>query len=251
MRFNSKYFIFIAITLLLIQCTPTTKVISSNSSTPINGSITEQQQATELIAPYKQQLDAEMNEVLVISFEEFPKEKDKAQTKLGNLVADLSFEIAQKIYADTIDFCLLNFGGLRTSLPKGEITRGKVFELMPFENELVVVTIDMQNFHNLVGYINKIGGQPISGDLKLNFKGSLSNITRSKNTVRKTRTTVKVLTSDYLANGGDNMKFFLNPIKTEKVGIKLRDAIIKYCIEQNKEGKQLVGKLDDRIVIEK
>ena len=100
---------FIAIALFLIQCTATTKITTTNSSTPINDAITEQQQATDLIAPYKQQLDAEMNEVLVISSEEFPKEKGKTQTKLGNLVADLSLEVAQKMYADTIDFCLLNF----------------------------------------------------------------------------------------------------------------------------------------------
>lgn len=240
MRFNSKYFIFIAIVLLLIQCTPTTKVISTNSSTPINGTITEQHQATELIAPYKQQLDAEMNEVLVISSEEFPKEKGQTQTKLGNLVADLSLEVAQKMYSNTIDFCLLNFGGLRTSLPKGEITRGKVFELMPFENELVVVSLTQDSLNSLIAYIKSIGGQPIAGKVKIN-----------SNEIIKNTNGYKVLTSDYLANGGDNMKFFLNPIKTEKVGIKLRDAIIQYCIEQNKEGKQLVGKLDDRIVIDK
>ena len=46
------------------------------------------------------------------------------------------------------------------------------------------------------------------------------------------------------------MNFFLNPIKIEFVGIKLRDAIIQYCKEQNKQGKQLVGKLDGRITFE-
>ncbi len=263
MRLNSKYFIFITITLLLIQCTPSTKVINTNSSTPINGNITEQQQAVDLIAPYKQQLDAEMNEVLVISSEEFPKEKGKAQTKLGNLVADLSLEVAQKMYADTIDFCLLNFGGLRTSLPKGEITRGKIFELMPFENELVVVSIDEAKMKEITAYLKKIGGQPISGKFTAHYnihkkKLKTGNVLVTDSTwYQQNRNSmipkneIRVLTSDYLANGGDNMNFFLNPLKTEKIGIKLRDAIIQYCIEQNKQGKQLVGKLDDRIIIEK
>ena len=78
-----------------------------------------------------------MNEVLVISEEEFPKEKGKPETKLGNLVADLSLEIAKRIYEDSVNFCLLNFGGLRTSLPKGEITKGKIFELMPLALKLL------------------------------------------------------------------------------------------------------------------
>ena len=46
------------------------------------------------------------------------------------------------------------------------------------------------------------------------------------------------------------MKFFLNPIKTEPIGIKLRDAIIEYCKNEHKKGKQLTGKIDGRITFE-
>ena len=254
-NFNLKKlftYLLIAFIGLIVSCQPRAiKYVSINSSIAMDSTQTNHELTEELIAPYKIKLDAEMNEVLVISAEEFPKEKGKPETKLGNLVADLSFEIAQEMYGDSIDFCLLNFGGLRTSLPKGEITRGKIYELMPFENELVVLEVSFQSFHNLVGYINKVGGQPIGGDLKLSFKGDLSNITHSKKLGHLNRTSVKVLTTDYLANGGDNMSFFANPIKYEKVGIKLRDAIIQYCIEQHKQEKQLTSILDGRIVFEK
>ena len=54
--------------------------------------------------------------------------------------------------------------------------------------------------------------------------------------------TIKVLTSDYLANGGDKMWFFKDKIQT-KVEIKLRDAIINYC----KSHKVISSKLDWRI----
>ena len=191
-----------------------------------------------------------MNEVLIVSAEEFPKERGIPETKLGNLVADLSLEIANKLYNPTdnhnIDFCLLNNGGLRTSLPKGEITRGKIFELMPFENELVVVTITKPNLVTLIEYLKSVGGQPISGGLTIKSESGIADVVADWSNYRS----IKILTSDYLANGGDNMNFFLNPIKIEPIGIKLRDAIIQYCKEQNKQGKQLVGKLDGRITLE-
>jgi 2',3'-cyclic-nucleotide 2'-phosphodiesterase (5'-nucleotidase family) len=260
LRINSKYFIFISIALLLIQCKPSSQTTTEYNLIPIDSNVIELAHIKTFIQPYKDSLDKEMNEVLVISSEEFPKEKGKAQTKLGNLVADLSLEIAQKMYSDNIDFCLLNFGGLRTSLPKGEITRGKIFELMPFENELVVVTISRDSISNLIKYIKDVGGQPISGDFKLKFGKSImtgDQITKADSIWYKTVSNklkddkFAILTSDYLANGGDNMKFFLNPIKTEKVGIKLRDAIIQYCIEQNKQGNQIESKINDRIIFEK
>lgn len=220
--------------------------------TNITSIVIETQQEDSLvnhvILPYQLKLEEEMNEVLVISAEEFPKEKGKAETKLGNLVADLSMEVAQKMYDDNIDFCLLNFGGLRTSLPQGEITRGKIFELMPFENELVVVTLSEAKFLELMEYLKNVGPQPVSGlsfDFTINIENEIKNLFSQEGTSE-----INILTSDYLANGGDNMTFFLNPIKTEKVGIKLRDAIIQYCIEQHAQGKQLAGKIEGRIVYE-
>lgn len=253
----NKLFTYLLITLtsLLFACSSNTKYVGNNSSIAVDSTATISNEAAQLIKPYKEKLDAEMNEVLVISADEFPKEKGKAQTKLGNLVADLSLEVAQKIYSDSIDFCLLNFGGLRTSLPKGEITRGKIFELMPFENELVVVTIDSISFKYLTHYIFKVGGQPISKGITmvdyLDTHGHAwkYNILINENKYRE-NSEFKILTSDYLAKGGDNMTFFANPIKYEKVGIKLRDAIIQYCKEQHQQGKQLTGAIDNRLIIQ-
>jgi 2',3'-cyclic-nucleotide 2'-phosphodiesterase (5'-nucleotidase family) len=247
-------YLLIITTSLFFACTPSTRYTSKTSSIAIDSTLTNHELAQNLIKPYKEKLDTEMNEVLVISSEEFPKEKGKTQTKLGNLVADLSLEVAQIMYADTIDFCLLNFGGLRTSLPKGEITRGKIFELMPFENELVVVTINQKNLNRLTNYLH-INPQPISKGITLEsyeiydgreFRAGLM----TKENKYRLNDEFKILTSDYLANGGDNMTFFANPIKYEKVGIKLRDAIIQYCQEQHQQGKQLKGVIDNRIIIQ-
>jgi len=250
-------YLLISVISLLFACSTNPKYVSKNSSIAVDSNSTINKEAAQLIKPYKKKLDTEMNEVLVISADEFPKEKGKPETKLGNLVADLSFEIAQKYYKDSIDFCLLNFGGLRTSLPKGEITRGKIFELMPFENELVVVTISRDSLHSLYNYLLITGGQPVS-QLRIKQKKSqaVSNfqvedieIENELKFIKKSST--KVLTTDYLAKGGDNMTFFASPIKYEKVGIKLRDAIIQYCKEQHQQGKQLKGVIDNRLIIHK
>ncbi|MBX2959118.1 MAG: 5'-nucleotidase C-terminal domain-containing protein [Flavobacteriales bacterium] len=215
----------------------------------VDSSITEHQQAKQLIEPYKNALDSEMNEVLVFSAMEFPKEKNKPETLLGNLVADLSLEIITKKFPESkIDFCLLNNGGLRTSLPKGEITRGKIFELMPFDNELVIVTITENQLINLINYIKNVGGQPISA-ISFDFFPTENNDVKQL-FEENGLSSINILTSDYLAQGGDNMNFFLNPVKYETTGIKLRDAIIAYCISEHKKGNKLNSKLDGRIRFE-
>ena len=120
---------------------------------------------------------------------------------------------------------------------------------MPFENELVVITLSLAKANLLLEYLKTGGGQPIAG-FRLN--------TSKLNTIdvfeywklNGNDNQIKVITSDYLANGGDKMNFFLNPIKTEPIGIKLRDAIILHCKEQQKKGHQLTGKIDGRITFE-
>ncbi len=243
-----RFSFLIIVSLLFIECKPSVYTKTTQTSIALDSTYSNQKKIEELVIPYKTDLEKEMNEVLVISNDEFTREKGKPETKLGNLVADLSMEVAQKMYNGNIDFCMLNFGGLRTSLPKGEITRGKVFELMPFENELVVVTLSKEQFDTLISYIKNVGGQPIAG-IKINFSTTPTQVKiKNRKNDKSLNTTYKVLTSDYLANGGDNMKFFLNPINYEKVGIKLRDAIIQYCVEQHAQGKQLTGKIEGRII---
>ena len=59
-----------------------------------------------------------------------------------------------------------------------------------------------------------------------------------------------VVTSDYLANGGDKMSFFNDPIKKVNINYLVRDAIIFYIKEQNSKKKVIDSKLDKRIYFE-
>jgi 2',3'-cyclic-nucleotide 2'-phosphodiesterase (5'-nucleotidase family) len=203
-----------------------------------------------LIAPYKKIIDAEMNEVLIIS--DIPLIKDQPEGLLGNLVADIVLKktlekIPLKVQEEPI-FCVLNNGGLRTSLPQGEITRKKIYELMPFENEIVVLTITPENTQELMNYIARSGGVPVSG-IKMGIKKNEAvNVFINGYPFDKNKN-YKIVTSDYLADGGDKMFFFKNPIMKETPGLKIRDVLIEYMIEEHKKGNILSAKKDGRIYI--
>jgi len=245
--------LFLILSASLITCTNSFKLTKQNSSVSIDSTSISKSSIDSFIQPYKTVLDSEMNEVLVMSAEEFPKERGKPETKLGNLVVDLchnymGHKLSNNGKIEKPEMCILNFGGLRTSLPKGDITRGKIYELMPFENELVLVTINPEKFSDLVEYLKKVGGQPISGASFVFDEDSTQVLIENEN--KPEPNFYKVLTSDYLANGGDNMKFFLDPVKIEYSGVKIRDAIIEYCIYTNDKGEQLHSNLDGRIIFE-
>ena len=214
----------------------------------LNKNSEEDKEMLDMINPYKQQIDKEMNEVLISS----PKAATKGQPEgeLGNLVSDIVLAKANERSKQKVDMCMLNNGGLRSALPAGDITLGKVFELMPFENELVVVTLEGKKVQEMLNYAASNGGMPLAGltaEIKdttaINIKIGGENFDSSK--------IYRVATSDYLAGGGDKMKFFKNPISLEVTKLKIRDAIIEYMREENKKGNKLNPHKDGRFSIHK
>lgn len=205
-----------------------------------------------LTETYKAALDAEMNQVIGYTSSEMVK--DIPQGLLNNFIADLVFEKAKIIYeADdnqSIDFCLLNYGGLRSSLPKGEITLGRVFELMPFDNEFTVITLSGAKTSELFTYLalESNWGMPISG-LQMQIKNALPQKVLIQGAPFDPSRNYKIITSDYLAKGGDRMNFFLEPISYESLNFKVRDAIIEYFKEKTSPAKKAESKIDNRITI--
>jgi len=114
---------------------------------------------------------------------------------------------------------------------------------MPFDNELVVLELNKEDYLELLDYICKRGGEPFSGiSIIMDKEGNVLSNSWPVNFENNEK--VKVITSDYLANGGDKMSFFQNK-KQYKVGLKLRDAIIDHCNKND----TIIATLDGRIKI--
>lgn len=54
-----------------------------------------------------------------------------------------------------IDLVLLNFGGIRYKVSKGNITSRTAYELMPFENSIVVAELKGTYVNELVNYLQQ------------------------------------------------------------------------------------------------
>ena len=229
----SKYNILIAI--LLLACSSKYKLQSYNDEL-IGVQAEIDSTLLTIITPYQDRIKDQMNEILTYTKNDLTK--GRPQSTLGNFVADLCLD-----YADA-DICVMNNGGLRTTIDKGKITRGKIYELMPFENELVVLELNKDDYMGLLQYIIKRGGEPFSGiTIETNKAGEIISNSWPVNFSKGDK--VKVLTSDYLANGGDKMSFFQEK-EQHKINLKLRDAIIDYCIKTD----TINVRLDDRIKVQ-
>ena len=204
---------------------------------------------TEEIAPYKAHVDSMMNVEIGFSPKEYFKKKPNGL--LNNIAADMVLEMTRKSLGNTgysPDFCLLNYGGLRHPLPKGVITISDVYQLMPFQNEVVILKLSGLQIDSLFEYIAATHGQPVAGCSVTVRNGHYISAKIGGKPFDKNRA-YYLVTSDYLAKGGDRMKFLQNPQATYKTGMLLRNAMLEYIKEKTAEGKKIIASDEERIKI--
>jgi 2',3'-cyclic-nucleotide 2'-phosphodiesterase (5'-nucleotidase family) len=202
---------------------------------------------TGIIRPYQDSIREIMSEVIVYS--EGVLSKNLPEGTLGNYCTDACLiEInrqREKKQQTKADFCLLNNGGLRAPLPEGPITLGQVFELMPFENELVLVQLDSSSIKQVMDYTAVKKGAPVSG-IRFALSGEKADSIEAGDEMLGNKRKYLMLTSDYIANGGDGYSM-LKTKATENTGIKVRDALIMNMKRINAEGRKIIPYTDGRI----
>lgn len=207
--------------------------------------ISEDAEISEMIAPYKTALDAEMNVVIGENKENMTK--GKPESLLTNWFADAIHAMTTEYSNGEVDFTVSNYGGIRIpNVAEGAITRGKIFELMPFDNMLVVVKMADTTVIKLFNHMAADNGWPISSNVSYEIKDyKPQNILINGEPLRSDRL-YSVSISDYLANGGDKC-YFLEEGTREDLGVLIRDALITYVEKQTAGNQVIESKLDGRV----
>lgn len=187
------------------------------------------------IEPYRLKLSAQMNQTVVITTAALTK--DKSESTLGNFVTDAMFFLFDSLRQQTdLPLVLMNRGGMRASLPQGTVTVGHIFELMPFDNELVILSLSGEELKSVFKRIIEKQHAFKNAFVKVNAGDTLIQL-NGTTLVAQNRYTV--LTSDYLANGGDGFSTLANANQRRNYNVKLRDAILLYCKNIARQNKLL------------
>ena len=177
-----------------------------------------------------------MDSVLAYSADTYSKTDGELNTAIGNFMADAIYNEANPIFkkrtGKNIDMVLLNYGGIRSILPKGKVSKRTAFNLMPFENSIVVVGLKGKQVNYMIDYLRKgKSAHPIS-KLKLTIDSHFEVVEAKINGKEIIEdSTYFVATNDYLYNGGDNMAFFKPNDSIFKLDYKIRNALIDNFIK--------------------
>lgn len=186
----------------------------------------EDKKVKDMISPYKEQLDAEMNVVLGVLAEDMVK--SKPNSNLGNWFADLLQTTANTEFDGYVDFAVQNYGGLRVPVvAKGDLTVGDIYEVMPFDNKLVVLNLTGEKTLMLLNRIADYGGWPISSNLTFAIEDEKATDIMIKGESFDIKKSYRVALPDYTANGGDRCTF-LKEEPQEDNDKMIRDLVIEY-----------------------
>lgn len=199
---------------------------------------------TEWLQPYKQKIDVEMN--VIIGYADETMRAHKPESLLSNFSADVYLKAASSHLNTPVDMAVVNLGGLRTQVPQGTITMRKVFELMPFENELVVVWIRGDKLLELLNGFASVGGQGVAGIRMTIANGKATDITVAGKALDMQKL-YSIATNDYLAGGNDNMPQLAMYEKRENTGLKVRNVLLGFIKAETAAGRKIESRLDGRI----
>ena len=216
----------------------------------IDENIRAQSDIENFIKPYREHINKTLDSVISYAPETYSKSDGDFNTAIGNLFADAVFTESNPIFkkrtGNTIDLVLLNHGGIRSIISKGNITSRTAYEIMPFENSVVVVALKGSQINEMFIYLSKAKrAHPLSRQVQLTLDKdfNISSATVHGKPVNDSQI-YYVATNDYLYNGGDGMTFFQPNDGLVVLDYKIRNILI----DNFKKTDTLNPKRDNRFI---
>ncbi|MBI1342391.1 MAG: hypothetical protein GC171_05570 [Terrimonas sp.] len=189
-----------------------------------------------LLQPYADTVNSRMN--AIVGYCRDNLEKARPNFSLGNFMADAMLVMGTQHFATQIDAAFVNYGGVRLEqLPVGPVTRSKIFELMPFDNILVIQQLKGAVLMKLLDYIAGQNGWPLAGiTMKIRDHKAFDILIGGK--PLNPDATYVIANSDFVVNGGEigNM---LKGIPVANNGYLVRDALFDYIGWLQQQGRDI------------
>jgi len=163
------------------------------------------------------------------------------ETNLGNLICDA---VLWKTAAENTQICIMNGGGIRASIPAGDVTMGQVLEVLPFGNQIATFGLKGSDVwaaleNGVSQFEDQKGCFPQVGGLKYTFDPSQAVGSRIVSVEVKNadgsygpidlNAVYEVASNDFMRHGGDGYDMFADDaIDPYDAGALLADSVAEY-----------------------
>lgn len=208
--------------------------------------------ATAFIAPYKHAVDSMMSPLMGRAASHM--NAYRPESPLSNLMADILMWAGKK-FGEHPQMAVYNMGGIRAAISKGDITKGDVIDVAPFENHICFLTLRGDALLELFQQIAGVGGEAVSHGVRMvvDSDRKVKSVTLNGQPIDP-GAGYRIATLDYVAQGNDNMAAFkkkTNVNQPTDMMSNSRFLIMEYMQEMTRQGKEIDARVEGRITIEK
>lgn len=234
---------------ILISCSGPADYQRSYTWEPveINQDVEASGDVEEIITPYRARLDSIMDEVIGYASHDLTT-KGQYESTLGTFVTKLLLEQAIAEYQKPVDVAIMNHqGGLRAPINEGPIRLGEAFEVMPFENDMILLEVPGDTILQVINFISRSGRSMIWPVSFTVTDSGVENILVNGEEIDSSRTYILSI-SDYLANGGSGFRMLKGLKRLEVTPVKLRDMIINEIKQRTAKGDSIRSEVANLVI---
>ncbi|MCS6817989.1 MAG: 5'-nucleotidase C-terminal domain-containing protein [Blastocatellia bacterium] len=230
---------------------PTADIRIKPAPIRVDASAGEDKTVKDLVARYGERLRAEMRTVIGRADQDLIK--GLGGGSLGAFVADVIRRTAEQITGEPIHAALQNSGGLRRPIPRGKITLGTIYEVMPFENQIVVLEISGETLLALIRHLVARGNERVTDALSgvhiVACRGELKTASVDGRPIEP-HAIYRLATSDYLHQGGGGYAMLATARTVIPTGMTIRDALINFIRHEAASGRAIAASAEERFRVE-
>jgi 2',3'-cyclic-nucleotide 2'-phosphodiesterase (5'-nucleotidase family) len=217
---------FLSLT-FVIGCKPLSVVHTSATNINTAEAKVVNTEMVSMIQPYKVQLDEAMEVVLATLEEDLIAEQP--ESTMGNHVAEITFWKAKQFVDTPVDFAISNFGGMRIPfLGKGPLKVKDAYQIMPFDNYVVVMTLPAATVQLLADKMAEAKGWP-AHQLSYEIKEGKAIHLKINGLPLDSSKEYTVALTDYLRDA--IMDFWKNETAQGKTILSVKDGRVKLANE--------------------
>lgn len=163
--------------------------------------------------------------------------KELPDGTLGNFMADSYLQMAKRRFDSSVQVAFVNHGGIRlNAIQSGRLRRGTVYEVMPFDNELLLLRVTGAQLKAYLDHIAREGGGGVAG-VRMSFREGRAEDILVQGRPLDPAATYLMANSDYTVLSGSYAG--LRSVPVRRTGYLLRDATIDYCIAFRDAGRPI------------
>ncbi len=174
----------------------------------------------------------------------------RPESALGNWAADALKSGAESIFGFPVDMFIINVGGIRVSMPEGDVLLDDIVSMFPFRNRICCVSITGADIRYIFDVWSRRNRPEAIGGARFTIRdGKAADITVGGAPIEDERL-YKVATVDFLLDGGDSLYVARNARSLDISDVYVRDWMIPYVRSLGESGTELEYRTDGRITVE-